>query len=115
MTRRTLVYEEDGKYYFSQQFNGDKNEAELFKLCTSITANWKEIIPLFDGVVTLAQFKDAVAKAEKLYGYEPEPVVKCNVMPCTEQVWKQINGKLTLYALYDEVLPENLRTALGGI
>lgn len=104
MTRRVLVYEDNGKYYISQEFNGDKREALHWNKNTLLKVNWEEIIPLFDAVTTLTKFKKTVRKAEDLYGYETYPLRVSDEFPRREEVWKVIDGKLVLYAKFDEVV-----------
>ena len=106
MTRRVLVYEDNGKFYISQEFNGDKKEALSWNKNTFLKVNWEEIIPLFDGITTLTKFRKAVRKSEKAYGYETYPLITSEEIPIREEVWKVIDGKLTLYARYDEIIFE---------
>jgi len=104
MTRRVLAYEDRGKYYISQEFNGDRREGLQWNKNTLLKANWEDIIPLFDDIKTLTKFRRTVKKAEELYGYETYPLRVDDELPRCEEVWKVTKGKLVLYAKYDEVV-----------
>lgn len=106
MTRRIIVYKgktqktHEGMYFISQEFNGDREEVIRWNAQTSIKANWKEVIELFNGINSLHGFKMAVKQAENLYNYENISLVKEENIPKCEEVWMLIEGKLKLYSKY---------------
>lgn len=100
MTRRIIVLKKDGKFYASQEFNGDKAEAANFHPNIGIKADWPEIIELFTGKATVASFKDAVRDAEKLYGYESMEVEELDELPSCEEIWLTTGVFLYLYTKY---------------
>lgn len=68
MTRRMIVFKKDGKFYASQEFNGDKNECAQVNSAAKILVAWPEIMKLFTGKVSVSSFQKAVKEAERLYG-----------------------------------------------
>lgn len=101
-----MVFEDNGKYYVSQEFNGDKEEALIYCPNTLLKATWDEIPPLFEGCVTLTKFRESVRKAENVYGYEQYPLCIRNEIPRCEEVWKLEKGKLILYTKYDKLMTQ---------
>lgn len=102
MTRRTIVFKKDGKFYASQEFNGDKSEAAGLCSNAGIKADWPEIVELFTGKSSVESFKDAVKKAEKLYGYESVDVEEMAELPSCEEIWLTTGVFLYKYTKYGE-------------
>lgn len=102
MTRRTIVFKEGGKFYASQEFNGDKAEAGQFCKHSNLKADWPDIVALFDDVKTVEDFGLAVRKAEDLYGYEHEELEQVNELPGAQEVWLMAGGYLHLHFKYGE-------------
>jgi len=104
MTRRIIVYKDrnanEGLYFVSQEFNGDREEAIKWNHQTAINANWNDIVELFNGIDSLYTFRKAVKKAEDLYAYENISLVKEENIPQYEEIWMLIDGKLQLYSKY---------------
>lgn len=104
MTRRILVFNDNSKYYVSQEFNGDKEEFIRFHGHSFVPVNWEDVVPLFNDVETLPQFRKVIKTAEGMYGYEKCPLNIKDEVPRCEEVWMLIDGKLQLYARYDDVV-----------
>lgn len=109
MTRRLIVFKEGDTYHVSQEFNGDREEAEcLLGGRPSIKASWPEIPPLFDGVETLEDFERAVQKAEALYHYETISLDVMSELPKVDETWLVSHGTLIIAARYGEPVVECL-------
>lgn len=70
MTRREIYFYDKNslKLYVTPEFNGDKEEFDLFKKHgDSCDKNWDEIIKEFENVKTLDEFKIASNKAQSYY------------------------------------------------
>lgn len=106
MTRRVMVFKIGDVYLVSQEFNGDRSEAEYFFGHTGIKCDWPEVVELFEGVETPEEFREAVGKAEELYGYERLPLEAESELPVAEQVWVMSHGNLILKTRYGEPLVE---------
>lgn len=102
MTRRTIVFKKDGKFYASQEFNGDKAEAAVFHPNIDIKADWLEIVELFTGKASVESFKDAVKDAEGLYGYKSVDVEELDGLPSCEEIWLTTGVFLYLHSKYGE-------------
>ena len=103
MTRRTLVYQENGQVYTSQEFNGDRAEGVRALGHSVVTVDWSEIVAMFNGVpATLAAFRKVVEKAEKAFTYELCPLTVSDKIPSKEEVWLFADGKLSLYSVCGE-------------
>jgi len=83
MTRRRIVFTDSiGKRFVTPEFNGDKAEFELFGMGDACTANWDEIMALFQTCSTLEEFKATNDQAQRHYRSSiapeapPEPVVE---------------------------------------
>lgn len=113
MTRRLIVFKEGGMHLVSQEFNGDKSETETFSASTGIKADWPEVVKLFDGADTAEKFREAVRKAEELYGYEPLPLESEAEMPTAQEVWVVSHGNLLLAARYGEPMVKCLADVAG--
>lgn len=103
MTRRIIVLKKDGKFYASQEFNGDRTETTEFCPNANIKADWSEIIELFAGKASVLSFKEAVRAAEKLYGYESVEVKELDGLPSCEEIWLTTGVFLYLYSKYGEL------------
>lgn len=109
MTRRMIVFREGDTYYVSQDFNGDREEAEHgAETGSSIKPDWFEIPPMFDGVETLESFKCVVQAVEALYRYDAMPVVARSELPKSDEAWLMSHGTLILAARYGKSMVECL-------
>lgn len=106
MTRRICAFEQDGKFYVSQEFNGDRSEQSVYHPRPTIPVDWDYIIGTFDGSQTLDHFKAAVHSMENAYGYEQVPVEEVDTLPGVQEVWMLIDGELRLYSQYGELVNE---------
>lgn len=106
MTRRICAFKQNGKFYVSQEFNGDRSEQTLWNPVPTIPVDWDCIIGTFDGSKTLDHFKAAVHSMENAYGYEQVPVEEVDILPGVQEVWMLIDGKLCLYSQYGELVSE---------
>lgn len=106
MTRRICAFEQDGKFYVSQEFNGDRSEQSVYHSRPTIPVDWDYIIGTFDGSQTLDHFKAAVHSTENAYGYEQVPVEKVDTLPGVQEVWMLIDGELRLYSQYGKLVNE---------
>lgn len=104
MTRRIIAYRTASSYLFSQEFNGDREEAIHFNPSTPIKANWTDVIALFDGVESPLKFLESVRAAEKLFTYEALPLSISADLPSAEEIWLLKNGALTLHSKYGELI-----------
>ena len=105
MTRRICAFLNGGKYYVSQEFNGDMREQARFNPHPSLSCNWPDIIGTFDGSQTLDDFKAAVHSIENAYGYEHVALEVLDTLPSNqEQVWLLVNGVLQLYMNYGRLV-----------
>ena len=104
MTRRICAYVHNGKYYLSQEFNGDREEGIQFLGGSLVEGNWEDLISIFDGVDSLETFEAAVIELEKAFHYGQEPLEVEDAIPCCEELWLVKNGFLTLYAVYGDVV-----------
>ena len=105
MTRRICAFQCDGKYYISQEFNGDMHEQSLFHIRPSLTCDWVDVIGTFDGCQTLEDFKAAVHSMENAYGYEHEALEIAEKLPDNqEQVWLLVDGSLQLHTIYGRLV-----------
>lgn len=102
MTRRMIVFKKDGKFYASQEFNGDKNECAQVNSAAKILVDWPEIMKLFTGKVSVWSFQEAVKEAERLYGYESVAVEDLDELPSCEEIWLTTGGFLYKYTKYGE-------------
>lgn len=102
MTRRMIVFKKDGKFYASQEFNGDKNECAQVNSAAKILVAWPEIMKLFTGKASVSSFQKAVKEAERLYGYESVDVEELDELPSCEEIWLTTGGFLYKYTKYGE-------------
>lgn len=109
MTRRVIVFREGTKFYASQEFNGDRAEMKRFNPSgCSIKTDWADVLPMFDGVVSLGQFRDVVRDVEDLYGYHPVSVEAEQELPVAEETWLMSHGILLVAARYGASMVECL-------
>lgn len=104
MNRRICAFEHDGKYYISQEFNGDGAEASAWQSNIRIPFHWSDVIGTFNGSETLDDFISAVHSMENAYGYEHEDLEVANELPSVQEVWLLKEGQLQLYAKYGELV-----------
>lgn len=58
--KKNYGYEDNGRYYISQEFNGDKKEALQWNASTILKTNWEDVLTLFYGCTTLNRFRNAI-------------------------------------------------------
>ena len=104
MNRRICAFEHNGKYYMSQEFNGDREEQAMWQSNPSISCNWLDVIGTFNGCETLDDFISAVYSMENAYGYEHEESEVVDELPAVQEVWLLKDGQLQLYAKYGELV-----------
>ena len=99
MTRRTLAIIWGDNLFVSQEFNGDRKEAQMFGL-KSAKPFWEDVVEKFKGVRTVRAFERTLEEVEQMYGYEHIPLVYQSDTPRTEETWKMIDGELELWTEY---------------
>jgi hypothetical protein len=78
MTRRIIVFVDNGKAYQTPEFNGDKAEFEQFGSTDHCDKNWEEIEAEFLAVKTLDQFREA---SNKVQGYYHSSIAGQSILP----------------------------------
>lgn len=95
MTRRICAFPFKGKYYLSQEFEGDLPEQRLNGLTPTISADWKLLAECyFRNVTTLEAFRKAVIHLEKSFRYQHVPLLESSSLPDVEELWMQVGGNL---------------------
>ena len=106
MTRRKVYYfdKQTEKLYSTPEFNGDKNEFNLFsKRGDSCDKDFEEIIKEFDNIKNLEEFKNASNKAQSYYhsgfvGTEILPIEEVSEITYNDEIYMlDRNGKPYLY------------------
>lgn len=108
MTRRICAMQHNNKFYVSQEFNGDRAEQMMFGLPTLCEGNWKDLIHVFDGSVTLEEFASAVRNMENAFHYAHEELEELDELRPWEELWVLTKEKLVLHSEYG-VLVEAIR------
>lgn len=68
MTRRQVYFLSiSGKFYVSEEYNGDKTELEAIGSADSCEKTWAEILEVFDRVTSLTEFLSAMSKVQMYY------------------------------------------------
>ena len=97
MTRRYLIYKTSEGFLVSQEFNGDRDEAQAFHLSEKITLRWSDVISLFEGVPdSPLGFQDALKRTEDGFGYENLPPELMKAPPEGYELWVFTGRKLQL-------------------
>lgn len=99
MTRRTLAINWGDNLFVSQEFNGDRKEAQMFGV-KGAKPFWEDVVKKFKGVRTVRAFERALEEVEQMYGYEHIPLVYQSDTPKTEETWKMADGELELWTEY---------------
>ena len=99
MTRRTLAINWGDNLFVSQEFNGDRKEAQMFGL-KGVKPFWEDVIAKFKGVRTVRAFERVLEEVEQMYGYKHVPLTYQSSTPQTEETWKMVEGELELCAEY---------------
>lgn len=95
MTRRYLIYKTAEGFLVSQEFNGDKDEAQEFHLSGRIRLRWEEVVGLFNAVPDSSQgFRDALKRVEDGFGYENLSPELMDAPPEGYEIWQFAGGKL---------------------
>lgn len=84
MTRRTLAINWGDNLFVSQEFNGDRKEAQMFGV-KGAKPFWEDVVKKFKGVRTVRAFERALEEVEQMYGYEHIPLVYQSDTPKTEE------------------------------
>lgn len=108
MTRRICAMQHNGKFYISQEFNGDLYEQTLFGLPSPCAGNWRDLICTFDGCATLEEFASAVRSMENAFHYSHEELEVIDTLLPYEELWWVKNGKLVLHSEYGVVVEEEI-------
>ena len=66
MTRRTLAINWGDNLFVSQEFNGDRKEAQMFGL-KSAKPFWEDVVEKFKGVRTVRAFERTLEEVEQMY------------------------------------------------
>lgn len=65
MTRRTLAINWGDNLFVSQEFNGDRKEAQMFGL-KSAKPFWEDVVEKFKGVRTVRAFERTLEEVEQI-------------------------------------------------
>ncbi len=103
MKKRIVSIPYGGTFYISQEFNGDRKEAQTLQFFPMIPF-WEDVAALFKGVQSVRAFEIALEKAEELYRYKHVPLKEQSVLPKTEEVWQMMDSELELYSRYGKLV-----------